>query len=424
MRFLYSISVYALMAVLLLYFLIRSLKEPAYRQRWQERLGLVDVDVSGGIWIHAASVGEVQAVTPLVDSILRQLPDRRVLLTTFTPTGSELVMRRAELRWPGRVQHCYLPLDTVGAVRRFLKRVSPAKCIIVETELWPNLLSGCQAQGVPVSLVSATLSETSLHRYQAFPANKIFPPALRAIDAVLAQTRVDAERFSQLGVPASKIQVVGNIKFDYMLPDGVSESARRLRAEWHAVDRPVWVAASTHEGEEQIVLDAFKRLSAQIDDLLLILVPRHTQRFERAAQLCHQARLSTARFSRSDHVDNETEVILGDTLGDLLKFMAIADVVFLGGSLVPVGGHNLLEPAALKKCVISGAHVESQAQLRDLLDERGAYLEVNGAEALATTVKTLLDSPSLREEKGRAAYSVLEENRGVVSRVMASISKE
>lgn len=418
MRILYSISVYALLSVLFVYFLWRSLEEPGYRQRWRQRLGHVPPMPTGSIWIHAASVGEVQAATPMIEAMLAREPGTRLLVTTFTPTGSELVRRRIDQAWGERVSHCYLPLDTPTAVRRFLETARPRCCLIVETELWPNLLLGCRQFSIPVHVVSATLSERSLQRYLAFPASKIILPALGSINRVFAQSTADADRFSRLGLPASRITIIGNIKFDYRPPASIRQQAMQLRERWHAVERPLWVAASTHEGEEQIVLEAFRSLKEEIHDLLLVIVPRHPQRFERAYRLCLDAGLCVARHARQDQVDDETEVILGDTVGQLILFYAASDVVFVGGSLVPVGGHNLLEPAALGHAVISGGHTGSQAQLRNLLDEAGAFIEVNGAAQLARAVRSLLESPSRREELGAAAEAVIKANQGIVGRLL------
>ncbi len=418
MRHLYSFSVYALMLLLFLYFFMRSIHEPEYRHRWFERLGNVNIKTKGALWIHAASVGEVQAASPLIDEMLKREPGIRILLTTFTPTGSRLVLDKIRRQWGKNVDHCYLPLDTPTAVFRFLDRASPRKLLIVETEIWPNLLMACGQYEIPVILVSATLSEKSLHRYLAFPANKILPRAIINVGAVLAQSKLDAERFARLGVNKSQIHILGNLKFDFAPPENIFEEAKCLRSEWHALERPIWVAGSTHEGEEQMVLEAYKSLKAQIHDLLLVLVPRHPHRFDRANQLCNQAHVSMARLTKNDRIDDETEVVLADTVGDLIKYMAMADVTFVGGSLVPVGGHNLLEPAALQQCVISGPHTESQSQLRDLLIERDAFLEVSDARSLENAVKLLLDSPRNRAEKGLSALSVVKENQGVVRRIL------
>ncbi len=421
MRLLYSFSVYALLSVLFLYFFWRGLREPEYRKRWSERLGDAPSGPEGAIWIHAASVGEVQAVTPLITALLSARTDTAILVTTFTPTGSALVQRRIAQNWGRRVGHCYLPLDTPRAVRRFLKRVRPRRCLIVETELWPNMLLGCQQQGVPVDLVSATLSERSLQRYLKCPANRLFPRVMPVVRQVLAQSAEDQQRFVRLGMAADKVSVVGNLKFDYRPPQDIAEQGMRLRNHWQAAERPVWVAASTHEGEEQIVLEAFKRLRREMHDLLLLLVPRHPQRFDRSYRLCLDAGLSVARHSRKDQVDEETEVVLGDTLGDLLAFYAASDVVFVGGSLVPVGGHNLLEPAAQKRPVLSGPYTDSQAQQREALLQAGGFIEVRDTATLAQAVRQLFDAPARRAEMGKAAFSVVLANQGIVERTLKQL---
>lgn len=418
MRLLYNLSVYALLLVLFIYFLWRSLREPEYRRRWGERLGYTTSLSGKVIWIHAASVGEVQSASPVVSALLQEYPDANLLVTTFTPTGSALVQHRIMNVWGDRVRHCYLPLDTPGAVNRFLKRTHPDCLLIVETELWPNLLVACRSRMLSVAIISATLSEKSLQRYLAFPGSKILPDAVGAILQVHAQSETDAARFRELGVAPQRIRTVGNLKFDYTPSEDIIKAGRSLRQNWGALERPVWVAGSTHEGEEQMVLESYCQLRKQINDLLLVLVPRHPQRFERSFKLCMQPGLLVARHSRKEKVDDETEVILGDTLGDLLSFYALADVVFVGGSLVPVGGHNLLEPAAMGCAVVAGPHTGSQQQLRELLVAAGGYIEVQDARSLTQTVQMLFDSPSRRAALGHAAKGVISDNQGVVKQTV------
>jgi 3-deoxy-D-manno-octulosonic-acid transferase len=416
-RFIYSLAFYLLLPLILFYFLWRSRKEPGYRRRWVERFGAAPVGRPGGIWLHAASVGEVQAARPLVESLLAAHPKRPLVVTCITPTGSQRIL---EL-WGDRVQHAYLPFDVPGSVERFLDRVQPALGIVLETEIWPNLYLALARRGTPLLMVSARLSEGSLQRLQRFPGSRLLRDCLAHVAAILAQTPDDAERYRSAGVDDARISVAGNLKFDYRVDPAAVSRAQVLREGWGAT-RPVWIAASTHAGEEDIMLEAHARLRERMPDLLLVLVPRHPQRFEAVADLCTRAGMSSARRSRGETGTPEHAVVLVDTMGELNLFYAASDLAFVGGSLVPVGGHNLLEPAALGLPILTGPHMHSQQDITQRLLAAGGARQVSDLYELIEAVEACLASPALHHQSGIAARHVIEQNRGALARVMAQVA--
>ncbi len=414
----YSLSVYCLVPLLFLYFLWRSLREPGYREGWGERLGHA-APLPQSLWLHAASVGEVQAAAPLIRALREAHPEIPLLVTTFTPSGAE------QLRNLGAdVVQRYLPVDTPGAVARFLANAKPRLGVILETELWPNLLRGCAARSVPVLLASARLSAQSAANLRRFPGEPVLGEALRAVSFAGAQSAADAARYRELGIAAERVAVTGNIKFDLQLPPELKDEGAKLRADWQAAQRPVWIAASTHEGEEEQVLRVFHELRERFAELLLVLAPRHPQRFARVHELCRGESFSTARRSVQDKVDADTDIVLGDTLGELRLLYAASDVAFVGGSLVPIGGHNLLEAAALDVPVVTGPHTDSQREMAELLAAEGALEQVPHAAGLASAVAELLAAPELRADRARAGQAVLARNRGALDRVLARIETE
>lgn len=418
-RLLYSLAIYGLLPVLFGYFFWRSLREPAYRQGWLQRFGLISRIHRPCLWLHAASVGEAQAAMPLIARLIEANPGHRLVVTSFTPTGAALVRQR----FGERVAQVYLPVDTPGAVRRFLDRLRPEAGIIIETELWPNLLLACRSSGIPMLLASASLSPDSLQRYYRFPGKALMARALQAFDCVAAQTTADEQRLVKLGVAADRIRTLGNLKFDLAVPENLFDEAAAMRRQWHADKRPIWVVASTHEGEEAMILDAFTALLADQPTLLLILAPRHPQRFDAVASLIETRKLSFLRRSDGADCAADTQVLLLDTLGELMQFYALGDVVFVGGSLVPIGGHNLLEPAALGRPVITGPYCESQQQLCDLLQAQDALLRVGDHQALQQAVEALLADTGQRSRMGEAARSVVAGNSGVLQRLETEVQR-
>ncbi|MBK1692925.1 3-deoxy-D-manno-octulosonic acid transferase [Ectothiorhodospira mobilis] len=402
-----------LLPVLLLRLLWRGRRQPAYRRRLGERLGFAPrlEPRARRLWVHAVSVGEVIAAVPLIRAWQARFPEDAVLVTTTTPTGMEEVRRRLG----GAVDHRYLPLDLPGAVRRFLGRCPADRLLVMETELWPNLYRACRRRGVPVMLVNARLSARSCRGYARLR------PLLRATlaDAALIAARgpEDAGRFRALGAPPGRVGVAGNIKYDLTLSAAVRQAARDLRRALGP--RPVWIAASTHEGEEERVLEAHARLRRRRPDALLILVPRHPERFDAVARLCQGAGWSMMRRSAGGLPGAEAAVWLGDTMGELATLCGAADGAFLGGSLVPVGGHNPLEPAAHGVPVITGPHVFNFEAVYADLEAAGGVRRVADATELAGALVALLGDAAARSALAAGATRVLEGNRGVVARLVA-----
>ena len=393
--------------------LVRAAKDPAYRTHLGERFGLGRRLAMPSIWLHAVSVGEVSAAAALVRALHARHPDVPLVLTTATPTGRA----QAATLFGADVEVRFLPYDTAGSVRRFLARIRPLAAIIMETELWPNLLHECGRRGVPVVFASARLAARSVPRYRRF--GTLFSAGLRNA-WVAAQSSADADRFIALGADPARTRVVGNLKFDMRPGEAVAESGRELRRRYLGA-RAVWTAGSTHEGEEELVLGAHAVLERAVRGALLVLVPRHPQRFAGVAALLERRGLVFDRRGRSETVRPEAQVLLLDTMGELTAFYAASDVAFVGGSLVPVGGHNLLEPAALGVPVITGPHTENGPEIARLLIEAGGALEVPDGVALAAAAGRLLADPALRERMGESARSFVEAHRGSLARLLALI---
>lgn len=420
MRLLYSLTLYLCLPLVWLYFAWRGLREPDYLRGWGERLGYAKGLPAGGIWVHAASVGEVAAAAPLIRKLRERHPDLPCLVTTVTPTGRQ----RARAALGGEVSVAYLPFDLPGAVGRFLRRTRPRLGIVLEAELWPNLLHGCRRAGVPLLLANARLSEAGVARYRRGPWGHLIRDTVRGIDRVAAVSETDAARFAALGVPGERISVTGNLKFDLELPPETGQRGAELRRNWRAAERPVWIAASTHAGEETAVLDAHAALLQEHPDLLLILVPRHPQRFDAVADLCRVRGFDFARRSRNDAIGAETRIVLGDTLGELPVFYAAADVAFVGGSLVPgIGGHNLLEPAALHLPLVTGEHLGNWFEVASLLRGAGALRRVVDAAELSEAISAWLEDEPGRETAGEAAANVVESRRGALERTLSLINE-
>ena len=409
---LYSLILYLLLPLALLRLLWRSLRAPAYRRRWGERIGLYPGGVHpAGIWVHAVSVGEVQAAQPLIRALLVRRPDIGVLVTTTTPTGAERVQGIFE----DRVQHLYMPYDLVPIIRRFLDRARPRLVIVMETEIWPNLLRECGQRDVPVILANARLSARSAAGYARF--EKFTARTLRAISVIAAQSEADAHRFVELGANPERVQVTGSIKFDVTSPASLRDRAEVVRRLWGDT-RPVWVAASTHEGEEEILLDAHERIRGSLPEALLVLVPRHPERFPRVAALVKRREMALVRRTEERGCEAGTAVFLGDTMGELRVFLAAADAAFIGGSLVPVGGHNPLEASSAGVPAAVGPHTFNFAQITDLLLERGAAVRVEDDAGLAQVMLGWLADAAERARIGENGRRVVAQNRGALERLL------
>ena len=412
MRIFYTFLFYLGIPFILLRLLWRGIRSPAYWQRWTERFGFgPTLDTQPHLWIHAVSMGEVQAAVPLIQALQTRFPHQPLLMTTMTPTGSQ----RVHELFGDKVEHVYLPYDLPDAIARFLNRFQPQWLILMETELWPNLLHACQQRAIPVILANARLSARSAAGYQRIAS--VTYPMLRSLTAIAAQTQVDANRFIQLGMPPAKIVVTGSLKFESRLPPDFSQTAATLRHQW-GQQRPVWIAASTHEGEETAVLDAFVTLQLKWPELLLVLVPRHPERFNRVTTLCQQRGFKVARRSQ-DEVNSQTAIYVGDTMGELPLLYAACDIAFVGGSLVPIGGHNLLEPAAVGLPVIMGPEVFECAEIcRQLIEVQAAH-QIQQASQLANAVQTYLSDPILKKQTGANGRLFVEQNRGTLERLLA-----
>ncbi len=408
----YTFLLHLMLPLVVLRLLWRSLRAPAYRKRLGERFGRFEgAPAPGGVWIHAVSVGEVQAVAPLVRHLLRHRPELPVTLTTTTPTGSERVRRL----FGDEVFHRYFPYDLPWCLRPFLERVRPCLLVLVETEIWPNLLAECETRAVPVLLANGRLSERSARGYARLGG--FARGAFARLSKVAAQSPEDARRFISLGVPEARVSVTGSIKFDQRLPASLQEQVQVIRRLW-GEHRPIWVAASTHEGEEEAVLDAHARVLERVPAALLVLVPRHPERFDRVAALVRRRGFTLARRAKEEACEAGTQVFLGDTMGELPLFLGVADVAFIGGSLVPRGGHNMLEASAQGVPVIFGPHVFNFDAIATLLLEREAAVQVGDAKALARQVAEWLGDASERSRVGENGRRAVEENRGALERLV------
>jgi 3-deoxy-D-manno-octulosonic-acid transferase len=417
LRGLYSAALYLLLPVTVYHLIWRGFRQRAYLLRWSERYARyadrAAERADDHIWVHAVSVGEVNAAAPLVNALLRDHPQQRVLVTTITPTGSE----RVATLWGERVAHVYLPYDLTGAVARFLRRFRPRIALIVETELWPNLLFGCRDHGVPAYLVNARLSERSLRGYRVL--RPLVARALSTMHRVAAQSEADGARFIRLGATAEQIVVCGNLKFDTRV-DPETETFARIFRERNA-GRPVWIAASTHPDEESAVLAIDQRLRSRWPNLLTLWAPRHPERFRPVTQQAIDTGLQVATRTLTYLPDSDDAVFVIDTLGELMHFYACADVAFVGGSLQPIGGHNLLEPAAVGTAVVTGPHLHNFSDIAGQLQRAGAVRIGRDAGAVATALEELLADPVERQRMAAAALVLVEQGRGALRRTIALI---
>ncbi|OOG23406.1 3-deoxy-D-manno-octulosonic acid transferase [Thioalkalivibrio denitrificans] len=410
----YSILLYLLWPLIAVRLLWRARRNPAYLRRWRERFTAgVSMSVRPRLWVHAVSVGEVVAASPLIKALFARFPDHAVLVTTTTPTGSAEVQRR----FGDRVEHRYLPVDLPHLAGAVVRRINPHLLLVMETELWPNLYAACRREGVPVMLVNARLSERSLGGYRR--VRPLVAQALRSVTALAARSEEDARRFLALGADAARLRVTGNLKYDLPAPSDTVRSAASNPGE----ARPVWIAASTHDGEDEQVLAAHAALRKHMPDALLILVPRHPERFDAVARLCGKSGFAVARRSRDEVPDAATAVWLGDTMGELPDLFPLAQVAFLGGSLVPTGGHNPLEAAVHHVPVLTGPHVFNFREVFDGLVGAGGARVVADADALADVLRAWLGDDDERQRRGAAADGVVEANRGALDSVVAWVEE-
>jgi len=410
MRPLYTALLYAITPLVLLRLLRRSLELPDYRRRWGERFGFVDRPAQPvAVWVHAVSVGETLAALPLIRRLVERHGEGRVLVTTTTPTGSQRVREALG----AQVLHTYAPYDLPDVVARYLARMRPQQVVVMETELWPNLFRALARRRIPLLIANARLSPRSFRGYSRVPG--FAAATLRDCTQIAAQSPADAERFRQLGAP--RVGVMGNIKFDLALPEAQLALGRQLRAALGT--RPVWIAASTHEGEEAAALAAHRQLQATHPQAALILVPRHPQRFDGVARLVEKHGFALQRRSAWSKGAIDAPVLLGDSMGEMFAYFAAADLAFVGGSLVPVGGHNVLEPAALGLPVLFGPQMHNFVAARDLLLEQEAAEQLAGDDQLGPALARLLDDAPRRAAMGAAGRQAVAANRGALDRLLA-----
>ncbi len=411
MRILYNLLTYLLLVPFGVYWVVRGIGNRSYFDRLGQRFGFGFPSIDGCIWIHAVSVGEVQAAVPLIHALAKRFPEQNLLMTTVTPTGAS----RVKALFGDSVQHCYIPFEFPNAVSSFFAAVKPEAAMIMETEIWPNLYRGCGVRNIPLILVSARISPRSLPGYR-----KLLPLIRETLShgiIIAAQSQADADRFVSLGASPERTWLTGNIKFDINLNPDVTRQGERLRSELFG-GRRAWIAASTHDGEEQQVLEAHRRLLEEQPDLLLILVPRHPERFAAVRRLIENRAFSVVSRTDQTPCEASTDVFLVDTMGEVPLFYAASDIAFVGGSLVPIGGHNLLEPAAQGLPIISGPHVFNAQDIADMFIELGACRMVQDATELATTIAELIAHPQEAAELGRNGLAVLQKNRGALERLL------
>jgi 3-deoxy-D-manno-octulosonic-acid transferase len=410
-RFLYNLLSYLLLIPYAFYWLIKGIGNRSYVDRLSQRFGFGFPKVDRSIWVHAVSVGEVQAAVPLINTLIERFPDQKLVVTTVTPTGAARVVAL----FGERVVHCYIPFEFPNAIRSFFNSIRPRAAMIMETELWPNLWRGCGIRNIPLILVSARISPRSVPGYR-----RLLPLIRDTLShgiIIAAQTEADAARFLELGANPSRTRVTGNIKFDVELDPEIAGKGALLRSALFG-QRPVWIAASTHDGEELLVLAAHRTLLERHPDLLLVLVPRHPERFAGVRELIQKQAFSVVSRTANQAAESSTEVFLVDTMGEVPLFYAASDIAFVGGSLIPVGGHNLLEPAAQGLPIITGPHLFNAEEIAEDFIEIEACEVVADSGELAASVSKLIENPAEAKKMGKNGLAVLEQNRGSLERLL------
>ena len=420
LRLIYTAIFYLALPLYFVRLTIRAVQNPDYLKRWGERLGYgsnLPTEGKTVLWIHAVSVGEVNASIPLVRSLLDTYSNSEILVTTSTPTGSKILLDKMG----ARVKHQYVPLDLPACLNVFLDRWNPKAVIVLETEIWPNILSMCKERGIFTALVNARLSEKSKDKYNI--VKPLAAEALANLDLLIAQYDSDADRFKEINT-SLKIEVCGNLKFDQQVPEEMHSISSSIRDSWSDDgQRPTLIAASTHETEEEFVLDAFLEILGESKDALLILVPRHPERFETVFEYIQDRDLSVARRSNKDDVTPKTQVLLGDTMGELNFLYSVSDVAFVGGSLVDHGGQNLLEPASLGLPLSSGKSLRNFQEIADELQESKALFLIEEQKELSDFFIDMISKPKKSARIGKASAKVFEKNRGVLIKINQSLNK-
>ncbi|MGR8998866.1 MAG: lipid IV(A) 3-deoxy-D-manno-octulosonic acid transferase [Gammaproteobacteria bacterium] len=411
MRAFYSFLFYLFIPIVLLRLIWRSFKAPAYRYRWRERFAFYNKKYPQGvIWFHAVSVGEAEALFPLIRQIQKQHPDVKLLITTTTPTGSARV--KAVMR--ETVEHVYLPYDIPWAVNRFIQCFKPKLAVIMETEIWPNLFAYCGKTGIPLYIINARLSEKSSRGYQKIPS--LVHPALAQVNLIATQTQDDANRFIAVGAENDKVKTLGNIKFDIEIPQATIDQGLQLKADLFG-GRFVWLIASTHKDEEILFLPIYKAIKQKIPELLLVIVPRHPERFADVKKLCEQHQLNVVLRTAGEGIYTATDVYLVDTMGELKMLYAAADIAFVGGSMVPAGGHNILEAAAIGIPVLFGPYMANFKEIASGALNQGAAIQCQNADEIMNKILSLYKQPAYREALAERGKAFVSQNQGAIARI-------
>lgn len=422
-RWLYTFLFYLAVPLLLIRLHQRARRNPGYADRIGERFGFYPASprLEGAIWIHTVSVGEFIAAQPLIDKLLQSYPGDPLVITTTTPTGSDRVKAALATEIAqGRVVHVYLPYDLPDAIGRFLRHFNPKLMLVMETELWPNLIHFTWRRKIPIVIANARMSDKSALGYQKLPM--LTRPMLREVSLIAAQSDADGERFIDMGLPPASLQITGTVKFDLTVTPEQQALAQSLRQRWGA-QRKIFIAASTHAGEDEQVLEAFRLVHCELPEALLVLVPRHPERFDAVAGLLEQQGWHYVRYTSDDEVLPQTEVVLGDVMGQLLPMLGAADVAFVGGSLEPVGGHNMLEPLAMGTPVLTGPHVFNFKMVADLLTELEVLTTVTTPLGLGQVVLSLFQDEPRRVQLAESGRQVIYRHRGAVDRLFMHVSR-
>lgn len=416
----YRVIFLVLLPILLLILVIRSTNHPEYRQRFLERLGFIDKNFDQhGIVIHAASVGEVIALKAFIEKLLTTQPNTPITVTTFTPTGSAQVKKL----FSDRVQHVYLPIDCFICTSLFLSRLKPKAMVFMETEIWPNLIAQCGNKNIRLLLVNGRLSKSSMKSYKKLAW--LISPSLQTFDQILTQSQPNQNNFETLGGNSLRCELSGNLKFDIAITPTITAKQQEL-SEFIEDNRKLWVIASTHPGDEALILEVFKQIYKQRPELLLVIVPRHPERFSDVAQQCVNQGFSTCKRSESTQVDASTQIWVVDTLGELMPIFGLSTIVTMGGSFSHIGGHNPLEPALFKKPIIVGQDMNNFTEVMDQLTQANGIIQLNGERNIAKfseAVLQLLDDTSKQLALGENAYGVVLQNQGASDRSLAHLKK-
>ena len=411
-RIIYTALFIALIPAYFIRLTWRGIGNKNYLQRWGERLGIANVRPTKDksiVWVHAVSVGEVNASIPLLRTLMEKYPGAEFLVTTSTPTGSDILLSKLG----NKVKHQYVPIDIPVCINLFINTWKPKALILLETEIWPNIIHCCKQQGIVTALVNARLSEKSKLKYLRF--NSVIQPAINSLDLILAQYESDAYRFNEIAAD-KEIKLCGNLKFDQDMPEELESISDSIRDSWskEGKRRPTLIAASTHEGEEVIVLDAFNAILETITDALLIVVPRHLERFNKVKSLIDDQGFKFSSRSKKEDVTNDVQVLLGDTMGELNFLYSVSDVAFVGGSLIDHGGQNLLEPAAQGLPLCSGPSVRNFVEISDQLKKASGLTIIKDKKELADYFIDLVNDEHNLQKTGQASKNVFMENRGAI----------